>query len=50
MIASIEKELEMLSIKEGQLSRKTILREKQLDDAKKQNVQDEQGKVATLLK
>ena len=45
IISSIEKELELLSLEAEQLSKKTSLREKQLDDAKKQNIQEEQGKL-----
>lgn len=43
MIFSIGKELEMLNLQADQISKKNILREKQLDDAKKHNVQEEQG-------
>ncbi len=45
IISSIEKELELLSLEAEQLSKKTSLREKQLDDVKKQNIQEEQGKL-----
>ncbi|CAB3983633.1 Hypothetical predicted protein [Paramuricea clavata] len=54
IVSSIEKELEMLHLQAEQLSKKTVLREKQLDDAKKQNIQEEQviqkAKEKTMLK
>lgn len=39
----------MLHLQAEQLSKKTVLREKQLDDAKKQNIQEEQGKAEPFL-
>jgi hypothetical protein len=50
IISSIEKDLELLNLEAEQLSKKTSLREKQLGDGKKQNTQDEQGKMNISLK
>ena len=49
VISSIAKELEILNLQAEQLSKKTTLKEKQLDDSKKQNAQEEQGKVSSDL-
>ncbi|XP_028392404.1 kinetochore protein Spc25-like isoform X2 [Dendronephthya gigantea] len=54
MISSIGKDLEMFNLQADQISKKNVLREKQLDDAKKQNIQEEQvikkAKEKTMLK
>ena len=54
IISSNEKELELLNLEAEQLSKKALLREKQLDDGKKQNTQEEQviqkAKEKTMLK
>lgn len=49
VISSVRKELEILHLQAEQLSKKTLLREKQLDDTKKQNVQEEQGYALTII-
>ena len=49
IISSTEKELELLNLEAEQLSKKTLLREKQLDDGKKQNTQEEQGICGCFL-